>query len=657
MRYYRAALGLALAQIVLSSEVGWAQYRPAPQSSQLRTDPVVGNIQGIYRFGRTMKTDPDEGEGYSYQVYQSPGIGGAVAATGATGAQCESQGNVKSPQAVVAAGFYTPVAANPAFQPFDATAGMRNQYPGVSGYQNQNYVAQAFGNSLVQAYTENKDPTNPHIDLPNLGSMSHQPLIQVKVRVVEVQRTGSFQASSILDFIRSNPSSAKSTYFGTGFKNTLNGGKQNFAGGSRFPTDPITGVSTGLLGIDSSTTALSTTGSGLLVNLTSKNINYIASLLATDFHGDLITAPEVVTLNGQNVEFVAGSKVPFALGQTVVKEGSANIQQYFYKHVGTFISVTPQIVNWGVNHEGLGKVRANYATMKELAYQPLTPGDVLNWYELCNQIISNPNFFPKNSIFQNPDVTKDWLSKISQPETQQKILLELNYLLGSDRPKCNSANESPKYDRFLLCGQNNLTALAPPSTANCGHCNWNANDCTIDLAIVVRLSDTGTSTVSAPGSTVQTGANNLSTETDIRAISNIVQVKSGNGVVMAGLIGNRDEQAVSKVPVLGDIPVAGFLFRSKSTVRSKVETLIFVEAQVLPSCPADARVISYEDFLLSEHYVCGEFLDNPLEYGMYRAGFGTYLPPCSHEEKVYWEQFGRTMRRTCTEVGDAFKGY
>jgi len=28
-----------------------------------------GNVQGIQRYGRTLRTDPDQGEGYSYHVY------------------------------------------------------------------------------------------------------------------------------------------------------------------------------------------------------------------------------------------------------------------------------------------------------------------------------------------------------------------------------------------------------------------------------------------------------------------------------------------------------------------------------------------------------------------------------------------------------------
>ena len=68
-------------------------------------------------------------------------------------------------------------------------------------------------------------------------------------------------------------------------------------------------------------------------------------------------------------------KVPFALGQNVITGSGQNIQQFFYKHVGTYISVTPHIVNWGSGY-GSGRGRA-----------PLTDADVDNWDLLVRQLL------------------------------------------------------------------------------------------------------------------------------------------------------------------------------------------------------------------------------------------------------------------------------
>ena len=51
-----------LALLALSLTVGLinAAAQSVPYSAVLRTDPDVGNIQGIQRYGRTLRTDPDE---------------------------------------------------------------------------------------------------------------------------------------------------------------------------------------------------------------------------------------------------------------------------------------------------------------------------------------------------------------------------------------------------------------------------------------------------------------------------------------------------------------------------------------------------------------------------------------------------------------------
>jgi type II secretory pathway component GspD/PulD (secretin) len=189
-----------------------------------------------------------------------------------------------------------------------------------------------------------------------------------------------------------------------------------------------------------------------------------------------------------------------------------------------------------------------------------------------------------------------------------------------------------------------------PTAPDCAGCNWTPNDCTIDLVLVARLSDPGTMTTGS-----STPLTMINIESNVRAISNVVQVKSGQGVVMAGLIGMADSEQARKVPFLGDIPVVGVLFRSKSQTRQKTETLIFLEARVLDPEPEQAREQSYEHFRLSEGYVQGDLLDNPLEYGLYRAGFGAYLPPITRPEQLYWERFGRTLRKQATVFDDVFK--
>jgi type IV pilus assembly protein PilQ len=52
-------------------------------------------------------------------------------------------------------------------------------------------------------------------------------------------------------------------------------------------------------------------------------------------------------------------------------------------------------------------------------------------------------------------------------------------------------------------------------------------------------------------------------------------------VVLGGIFETERRNFASKVPVLGDIPVLGALFRSTQNVNNKAELLIFVTPRIL----------------------------------------------------------------------------
>jgi len=60
-----------------------------------------------------------------------------------------------------------------------------------------------------------------------------------------------------------------------------------------------------------------------------------------------------------------------------------------------------------------------------------------------------------------------------------------------------------------------------------------------------------------------------------------VIVRNGETIVIGGLIQDSQADTVYKVPLLGDIPLLGWLFKKKSTSRSRKELLIFVTPRVL----------------------------------------------------------------------------
>lgn len=70
-------------------------------------------------------------------------------------------------------------------------------------------------------------------------------------------------------------------------------------------------------------------------------------------------------------------------------------------------------------------------------------------------------------------------------------------------------------------------------------------------------------------------------DTVTRAVTTQVRVKSGQTVVLGGLLQSSEKESVYKVPLLGQIPVIGWLFTSKTKEKSTTDLVIFITPTVL----------------------------------------------------------------------------
>ena len=60
-----------------------------------------------------------------------------------------------------------------------------------------------------------------------------------------------------------------------------------------------------------------------------------------------------------------------------------------------------------------------------------------------------------------------------------------------------------------------------------------------------------------------------------------VELRDGQSFALAGLLDNNETRTLSKIPVLGDIPVLGTLFNSKSFQKQETELMFIVTAQLV----------------------------------------------------------------------------
>ena len=68
---------------------------------------------------------------------------------------------------------------------------------------------------------------------------------------------------------------------------------------------------------------------------------------------------------------------------------------------------------------------------------------------------------------------------------------------------------------------------------------------------------------------------------DTRQIITQVLVNDGQTVVLGGILETTKTDASKKVPLLGDIPLLGYLFKSTTNINKKTELLIFITPKIL----------------------------------------------------------------------------
>jgi len=65
-----------------------------------------------------------------------------------------------------------------------------------------------------------------------------------------------------------------------------------------------------------------------------------------------------------------------------------------------------------------------------------------------------------------------------------------------------------------------------------------------------------------------------------RVLDSTVRLKDGETIILGGLIQETEIDNVNKVPILGNIPLLGRLFRNKRTSTVKSELVVFVTPYV-----------------------------------------------------------------------------
>jgi type IV pilus assembly protein PilQ len=105
----------------------------------------------------------------------------------------------------------------------------------------------------------------------------------------------------------------------------------------------------------------------------------------------------------------------------------------------------------------------------------------------------------------------------------------------------------------------------------------------VTLSIVPWVSSSGDVTVEIHPefkTPVGTLSSNTPPTINSRILDSTVRLKDGETIILGGLIQESESKSISKVPILGDLPILGYLFRASSKNKNKTELMIYITPHV-----------------------------------------------------------------------------
>ncbi len=79
---------------------------------------------------------------------------------------------------------------------------------------------------------------------------------------------------------------------------------------------------------------------------------------------------------------------------------------------------------------------------------------------------------------------------------------------------------------------------------------------------------------------------------DSRKVKTEIQLSDGQSFAIGGLLDNRENETMLKVPFLGDIPILGRFFQSKTKTRTNTELIVIVTPEIVNPIPTGATLPS-----------------------------------------------------------------
>ena len=234
-----------------------------------------------------------------------------------------------------------------------------------------------------------------------------------------------------------------------------------------------------------------------------------------------------------------------------------------------------------INNGGLGLITGNkepingsaqISNVPNIITAGISEGNFVNWLEakIINQnakILASPTLI----LGENPNNLFSGAASVDDALTTATI----------GRPFKNEA--------FIKVGETVITSFSKSVDEGIVTCEPKEGTAGITFgAKVDKIDDNGYVTfalspaISAVTSTLPVPGCGIQSTLSVRKLdTGSIRVKNGETLILTGVLKDEDNVTTSKVPILGDIPVLGSLFRKNTTLKRKSELIILVTPKIL----------------------------------------------------------------------------
>ena len=106
-------------------------------------------------------------------------------------------------------------------------------------------------------------------------------------------------------------------------------------------------------------------------------------------------------------------------------------------------------------------------------------------------------------------------------------------------------------------------------------------------------------TIAQPGPPIRfdSGGATINTLTPLitrELLSGLIRLRDGQSLILSGIIQERQQSSESKVPILGDIPILGALFRSRTNRNDRSEVIILLTPKIIEDSATSTLGINYQ---------------------------------------------------------------